>query len=304
MIQKRILITGGSGMVGKSLKQIIPNATCLSSKDCDLRNRQDALNVMRHYNPDVIVHLAARVGGIIDNIKYPVQYFNDNILMNTNVLDCAHELGITRVISALSTCAYPDVALEYPMKEDFLHSGPPTKTNFSYGYAKRCLLVQSENYNQQYGTKFQCLIPCNMYGEHDKYGENSHFVAALLKKIISAKKTGVNKLELFGTGKPLRQFMHSDDFAYVIKACIDRDIYDNMNVATDEVLSIREMAEIAKIVCEADHLNIEYNSQYPDGQYRKDVSIDFLRKKIQDFEPIKFKDGVKRTYQHLMSQNS
>lgn len=291
-------------MIGKSLSKIIPDAIYLSSKDCDLRNREEVVNLVKHANPEVIIHLAARVGGIMDNIKHPVQYFNDNVTMNTNVLDCAYQLGVKRVISALSTCAYPDTASKYPMNEDFLHDGPPTKTNFSYGYAKRCLLVQSENYNTQYGTKYQCLIPCNMYGEHDKYGDNSHFVAALLKKIIQAKKYGTNEIELFGTGKPLRQFMYSDDFAFVIKSCIELDIHDNMNVATEETLSIRDMAEIAKRVCEAENLKVIYNEKYPDGQYRKDVSIDLLKNRIPNFNPTRFEDGVRKTYLHLTLKNS
>ncbi|MEB4987999.1 NAD-dependent epimerase/dehydratase family protein, partial [Pseudomonas aeruginosa] len=137
----------------------------------------------------------------------------------------------------------------YPMKENKLHDGQPTPTNYEYGYAKRCLAVQTDAYNKQYDTKYQYLIPCNLYGEFDKYGDNSHFIAALIKKIHFAKKNGDDKIVLFGTGKPLRQFMHSDDLARVIKQCLENDIYENMNVATEENLSIKQMAEIALDAC-------------------------------------------------------
>ena len=211
-------------MVGKSLKEIIPDAIYLSSKDCDLTNYDEVKNVWEKYKPTIVIHLAARVGGIMDNINHPAEYFEDNILMNTNVLKASKHIDVKRFIGILSTCIYPDTVDIYPMVEDMLHIGPPTKTNFSYGYAKRCLAVHIDSYNQQYGTKYQYLIPCNLYGEYDKYGNNSHFVAALIKKIFIAKKNGENEINLFGTGNPLRQFMHSSDLAYIIKYCIDNDI--------------------------------------------------------------------------------
>lgn len=189
------------------------------------------------------------------------------------------------------------------MAETDLHNGPPTDTNFSYGYAKRCLAVQTDAYNKQYGTKYQYLIPCNLYGEFDKYGENSHFIAALIKKIHTAKSKGDDKIVLFGTGLPLRQFMHSDDLAKVIKYCLDNDIYENMNVATEENLSIRQMADIALNACGAQDLKIEFDPSYPDGQFRKDVSIERLKKAIPDFQAIDLAHGIEQTYKYLTDNN-
>lgn len=299
MEYKNILVTGGSGMVGKSLKELIPQAVYISSKDCDLTNPIEVELLIKTHKPEVIIHLAAKVGGIIDNINKPAEYFDDNILMNTLLLKSAHKYGVERFIGILSTCIYPDKVDTYPMSEEMLHLGPPTPTNFSYGYAKRSLAVQIDAYNKQYGTKYQYLIPCNLYGEHDKYGDNSHFVAALIKKIHNAKISGHDKMTLFGTGTPLRQFMHSNDLAMIIKKCLDDNIYDNFNVATEENVSIDEIARIALKACDAEHIDIEYDSTKPDGQYRKDVSIDRLKNLIPDFSAISLYDGIKETYSKI-----
>lgn len=299
MEHKNILVTGGSGMVGKSLKELIPQAVYISSKDCDLTNPIEVELLIKTHKPEVIIHLAAKVGGIIDNINKPAEYFDDNILMNTLLLKSAHKYGVERFIGILSTCIYPDSVIRYPMSESMLHLGPPTPTNFSYGYAKRSLAVQIDAYNKQYGTKYQYLIPCNLYGEHDKYGDNSHFVAALIKKIHNAKISGHDKMTLFGTGTPLRQFMHSNDLAMIIKKCLDDNIYDNFNVATEENVSIDEIARIALKACDAEHIGIEYDSTKPDGQYRKDVSIDRLKNLIPDFSAISLYDGIKETYSKI-----
>jgi GDP-L-fucose synthase len=184
-----------------------------------------------------------------------------------------------------------------------LHIGPPTKTNFSYGYAKRSLAVQIDAYNQQYGTKYQYLTPCNLYGEFDKYGENSHFVAALIKKIHNAKVNGDKKITLFGDGTPLRQFMHSDDLALVIANCINDNIYENMNVAVEDNLSIKEMALVALKAMGAEGIELEFDTTKPNGQFRKDVSIERLKKHIPYWCPASLEEGIKCTYDFLIDNN-
>jgi GDP-L-fucose synthase len=294
-----ILVTGGSGMVGKSLKKLIPNAIYLSSRDCDLTNEDNVISLMTNNKFDVVIHLAAKVGGIMDNINKPDDYFVDNIQMNTNMVKWSRITGVKRFIGILSTCIYPDKVEEYPMREEMLHQGPPTPTNFSYGYAKRCLAVHIDACNTQYGTNYQYLTPCNLYGVNDKFGENSHFVAALVKKIVKMEKDGKDTLELFGTGTPLRQFMDADDLAWVIKECLDKDIYDSFNVATEENLSIKEMAEIALKSCGLDDITIKFDSTKPDGQYRKDVSIDKLKNLLPDFDTISLGKGIKKVYDKI-----
>ena len=299
----KVIVTGGSGMVGRSLQQFMPNARYLSSKDYNLTNREGVESMYLYEQPDVVIHLAAKVGGIIDNIKKPADYFDENVLMNTLLVKYGYRHGLKRFIGILSTCIYPDVVENYPIKESDLHLGPPTATNFSYGYAKRSLAVQIDAYNKQYGTKYQYLTPCNLYGEFDKYGENSHFIAALIKKIHHAKLNGLEKITLFGTGKPLRQFMHSDDLAYVIRECVNYEIYDNVNVAVKDNLSIDSMAKIALEAMKCQDIKIEYDSSKPDGQFRKDVSIDKLQSVIPHFDPRDLYQGIKQTYEALLETN-
>jgi len=299
MNYKRIVISGGSGMVGRSLKDIMPNAIYLSSKDYDLTSECDVVKMYQDLRPDCIVHASSVVGGIIDNINRPSDYFTENILMNTLLIDYARLHGVKKFIGLLSTCIYPDISEDYPMTEDMLHQGPPTPTNFSYGYAKRCMAVQIDACNKQYKTNYQYLTPCNLYGKYDKFGENSHFVAALIKKIHAAKINGDDKITLFGTGAPLRQFMHSHDLAVTIKRCLDEGIYESFNVATEQNISIHEIALIALKACDAEHLKIEYDSTMPDGQYRKDVSIEKMKKIFPDFKSTELYDGIKSTYSTL-----
>ena len=264
----KILVTGGSGLVGKHLQDILPNAIYISSKDYDLTDLQQVRDMMNECEPNIVIHLAARVGGILDNMKHPVDYLEENILMNTNVLKVCHEFEVEKVITILSTCIYPDKVDNYPMLERDLFNGPPTPTNFSYGFAKRCMAAHIDSYVKQYDKKWSYLIPCNLYGEYDKYEEhNSHFVSALIKKIHEADK----EIELWGTGKPLRQFMYGGDLANIIKYMIDNSIVGNFNVAPKEVYSINEITNIVKKACEKDKLVVSYDSTKPDGQFRKDV---------------------------------
>jgi len=290
----RILVTGGSGLVGKYLQKILPNAFYMSTKDGDLTDIKFVRWMISSYTPDVVVHLAAKVGGIKDNISKPVDYFEDNILMNTNILKVSHEYNIKQFIGILSTCIYPDVVENYPMKEEDMFLGPPTPTNFSYGYAKRCLAVQIDAYNKQYGTNYNYLIPCNLYGEFDNFeNENKmHFITALLHKIRNAKD---GKIELLGTGKPLRQFMYAKDFAEIIKNVIENGITENFNVAPDYNYSISEMAEIA-IKSINPSLKINFSSPELDGQYRKDVDNSKMKNLLPNFKFTPLEEGILRTY--------
>lgn len=293
----RILVTGGQGMVGKHLQSLLPNAVFLSrshKSGGDLRDPVYVKWLLSSHTPEVVIHLAAKVGGIQDNIKYPATYFDDNILINTNILKYSHQYGVKRFIGILSTCAYPDVVSNYPMYEEDLFKGPPAKSNFSYGYAKRCMAVQIEAYNQQYETNYNYLLPCNLYSEYDNFNNISkmHFVTALLHKI---KTTQNNTIELLGDGTPLRQFMYAGDLARVIKEILDKNITENLNVACPENLSIKEMAEIALNTLGKPY-NISYINPTLNGQYRKDVSTDKLNSLLPNFQFTPFAEGIKQVY--------
>ena len=286
----KILITGGSGAVGQHLQKILPNAAYADST-YDLRDWLDSEDLFETHKPTHVVHLAAKVGGIKDNIAKPAEYFNDNVLINTHIM-----YDVKRFTGILSTCAYPDTVKSYPMTENDLFLGPPTSTNFSYGYAKRCLAVHIDAHNKQYNTKYNYLIPCNLYSEYDDFNNKNkmHFVTALLKKI----KESNQELNLLGTGKPLRQFMYAGDLAKVIKEVIDRDITDSFNVATSENLSIDKMASIALKTLNK-NLKVKYSNPELDGQFRKDVSSKKMLNYISDFKFTSFKDGIKKVYSKI-----
>jgi len=296
MDKSKILITGGTGMVGKHLKQFLPEAVYVGSKDYDLRNILEVENLFKTYNPICVVHLAAKVGGIQDNINKPAEYFDDNIFINTNVLKISKKYNVDKFVGILSTCIYPDKASEYPMSENDLFKGPPAPTNFSYGYAKRCLAVQINAYNKQYGTKWNYLIPCNLYSEFDNFehGAKMHFITALLKKI----KTSKNSLELLGDGTPLRQFMYAGDLAKIIKKVIDNNITDSFNVAPPENLSIDQMAKISLKTLGL-NLKINYSNPKLNGQFRKDVSSAKLNSILPNFNFTPFKQGIKKVYDKI-----
>ena len=291
-----ILVTGGSGLVGKHLKDIMPDATYIGSKDCDLTDVTQVDALMDFFRPKIVVHLAARVGGIVDNINHPVEYLEENIMMNNNVLKKCHEYKVDKLISILSTCIYPDVVDTYPLKEEDLFNGPPPPDNFSYAMSKRCMATHIDSYVKQYEKQWCYLIPCNLYGEHDKYEEHhSHFVSALIKKIYEATDT----VEIWGTGKPLRQFMHAEDLARVIKYMIDNNIVENFNVAPNYVYSIEEMTKIGMESCGKGDLEIIYDNTKPDGQYRKDVDSSKLISVMKEFKFTPLGDGIKRVYDNF-----
>ena len=149
-MSKMILVTGGSGLVGKHLRDIMPDAVYISSKDFDLKNSERVDAMMQFFKPKVVVHLAARVGGIVDNITYPVEYLEENTLVNTNLLRACHEHNVDRVIAMGSTCMYPDILEKYPMKEEELFNGPPPPDNFAYAMSKRLMASQIDSYIKEY----------------------------------------------------------------------------------------------------------------------------------------------------------
>jgi GDP-L-fucose synthase len=297
-MKSKILVTGGSGMVGQSLKKILPQAKFVSSKDCDFSKRGDTIDFFNDIKPDIVIHAAARVGGIVANMSSPVEFFEDNIYINTNVCSASYKSGVKKFIGVLSTCIYPDNVENtlYPMKENLLFEGPPPKQNFSYAYAKRSLAVQIESYRNQYDMSDWCyIIPCNLYGENDKFDfQRSHFVSALIDKLHNAQN---NSIELLGTGKPLRQFMHSDDLARAIKEMVLGNIFKDFNIATDEVLSVDQITNLAIKCLNFDDINVNYSgNKIEDGNFRKDVSSDRFLSNFPDFNFTRLSDGMRAVY--------
>ena len=300
----RILVTGGTGMVGKHLKNMLPwpESVFVGSKDYDLTDQVQVEEMFIKYNPTIVIHLAARVGGIQDNIANPIEFLEDNILMNTNVVKTARDYGVKKFIGLLSTCIYPDSALSYPMIEEDLHEGPPTPTNLGYGYAKRVLGIHLETIRKKTGLEYFSIIPCNLYSERDNFEDSkkAHFVTALLKKVKTAVDNGDKEINLLGSGLPIRQFIHAEDLAKIISMCVGRKIKTDFNVAPDESLSIKEIAELALKATDNSHLEIKFDhDRKKDGQFRKDVSNKLLRDLFPQFEFTNFETGLKRAYRNI-----
>jgi len=292
----RILITGGNGLVGRHLRETLNHPVSPRRHIYDLLNEEDVNRMLEKYKPKIVIHLAARVGGIVDNITNPVDYYEQNILMNTNVLKSCHEHNVDRVIAIATSCSYPDVVESYPMVEDNFFDGKPPHDNFSYAMSKRAMVAHIDAYVKQYNKRWCYLIPCNLYGEHDKYEEHhSHFISALIKKIYEAK----DSVDIWGSGKPLRQFMHAEDLARVIKYMIDNDIVDNFNVAPNFNYSIEEMTEIGLKACGKEDLKIIYDDTKPDGQYRKDIDSSKLLSVLKGFKFTSLEEGIRRVYDNF-----
>jgi GDP-L-fucose synthase len=295
----RLLVTGGSGLVGSALQKIYPEAIYVSSKDYNLTKEKEVKAMFEKHKPTKVIHLAAKVGGIIKNINFPADLLYQNVLMNTFVVHYAYKYDVEKLIGVLSNCSYPDIAKIYPMNEEYFYDGLPQSTNFAYAYSKRVLGVQIESYRKQYGCNFLSVIPCNLYGPYDNFDKNqSHFVAALIRKIHEAKTSNNKTIQLFGTGKPLRQYLFSEDLAKILIILIEKYDWEGpVNIAPkNENPSIKEIAEIALKAIDTKDIKIVFDNKSPDGQYRKDISIEKLAGIIGDFKFTSLFEGIKKTY--------
>jgi GDP-L-fucose synthase len=299
-MKKTILITGGSGLVGSALKTVSTNYhfkfIFLSSTDCDLTSYSHTLYTFSSYNPDYVIHLAACVGGLFKNMNHKVDMYEKNILINTNVLKVCHEIKVKKVISCLSTCIFPDKTI-YPIDETMLHNGPPHISNDAYAYAKRMLEVHSRAYQEQYGDNFICVIPTNIYGPHDNFHlQDSHVIPGLIHKCYLAKKENKSFI-VAGSGTPLRQFIYSEDLAKLILWTLE-----NYNEKEPIILSVPESQEKSInyiATCIAKEFNYENNMEFdtnkPDGQYKKTADNSKLMSYIKSFQFTPIEEGITKT---------
>lgn len=291
-----ILVTGGSGMVGEELKKILPNALYPSSKELNLLDSNSIEKFFTKHKVTKIIHLAAYVGSLHDNIDNAVQYFEQNILMNTLITKSAYEYGVERFIGILSTCIYPDKGMEYPLKESIIHNGSPHEALYGYAYAKRAHAVQIDTYKKQFDLNYSYLIPTNMYGK-SKHLERMHFVNDLVVKIIKATKNKEKEIILFGDGTPLRQFISARDFARFIKVYLENGSSINLNVSDEYNRSIHEMAAIALNLYNPE-LKVIYDDSKPNGQFRKDVDLSLLKENFPSFQFTSFENGLRDLFEY------
>lgn len=252
----------------------------VGSADYDLRHVNDCRSMLADEQPDEIIHLAAKVGGVKGNTDYVADFFCDNIVINTNVLQVSVEYGISKVLSLLSTCIYPDNA-KYPLTEDQIHNGEPHRSNFGYAYAKRMLEVHSRAIRNQYGLKYITAVPNNIYGPRDNFDlQNSHVIPSMIRKFYEAKKNNTDVV-LWGSGRPLREFTHSTDIARALLFLLENyEGESSINIGTTREISIKRVSEI--ISKEIGFTgNVKWDKTKPEGQLKKPSS----NKKFLDICP-------------------
>lgn len=303
MSNQVILVTGGTGLVGKAIESVSkednrPNEkfVFLSSKDGNLANLEEVEAIFEKHQPTHVIHLAALVGGLFKNLRANLDFFTQNMAINGNILACCHKFKVKKCVSCLSTCIFPDKT-EYPIDETMVHNGPPHDSNFGYSYAKRMIDVLNKGYKEQHGCNFTSVIPCNVFGPNDNFSiEDGHVLPGLIHKVYLAKQNG-KPLTIWGTGKPLRQFIYSVDLARLFLLVLRE--YDDcspviLSVDESDEISIKVAAEM--IVEEMEFKNgVEYDTTRADGQYKKTASNEKLRKLWPDFKFTPFKQAMKET---------
>jgi GDP-L-fucose synthase len=293
----KILVTGGSGLVGKAIQSLEESFKdhqfiFLNSKMCDLNSFNQTLLLFEQLKPNYIIHLAACVGGLFKNMAEPVKMIEENILINLNVLRAAYSTGVKKMICCLSTCIFPD-RTEYPINESMINNGPPHSSNEGYAYSKRLLEIQCKSYNKQFGTQYICIIPTNIYGPHDNFHlEDSHVIPGLIHRCFLAKENN-KPFVVRGTGKPLRQFIYSIDLAKIImEILLNYNLTESIIISPTKEYSIYSVSEIIN-----SHFNnkIEFDSGYSDGQYQKTADNSRLLSFLPNFVFTPLETGISET---------
>lgn len=290
---KRLLITGGNGLLGSEVTRLSPSSISLNSKTCNLIT--DSLG-QHMKDVDVVIHTAAKVGGIKANMDFVADFYNDNMKMNINVIEACKEKN-AKLISILSTCVYPDADYaKYPLTEDQIHMGPPHASNFGYAYAKRMLDVQSRAYRQQHGCNFITVIPNNLYGINDNYDlELGHVIPALIRKFHEAKIKKEKSVTVWGSGRPLREFTFARDVAKIILWLVDNyDGSDPVNIGNTSQISI---SDLSKMIAEISGFEGEiiFDASKPEGQYQKPSSNSKLKNLGWNEEYTPLREGLTET---------
>lgn len=293
----KILITGGSGMVGTTFakKNDQNDYILINSKEYDLTSYTEADKLIKYVKPNAVIHLAAKVGGVKGNSQFIADFFQENILINTNILTSCVKNDIKNVVSLLSTCIYPDKA-SYPLTPNQIHLGEPHESNFGYAYAKRMLEVHSRAIYKQYGLLYKTAVPNNIYGPNDNFHyEYSHVIPAMIRKIYEGKRDE-KKVLLWGDGSPLREFTYSENISDILIWMINN--YNSISPLNIGNTSEYSISDVAKLICK--HLNFDYNNivwdtNKPMGQYKKPSSSKELFDLGCNIKYINLDEGLKNT---------
>jgi len=300
LADKRICVTGGGGFLGKQVVRRLQEVGCqnvfvVRSRDYDLVQADDVRKLYRDSSPQVVIHLAAVVGGIGANRDNPGKFFYENIMMGTQLMEEARRNSVEKFVQIGTVCAYPKFA-QVPFREDDLWSGYPEETNAPYGIAKKALLVQAQSYRDQYGFNAIYLLPVNLYGPGDNFDPaSSHVIPALIKKCVDAVKESAPSIEVWGTGKATREFLFVDDAAEgIVTATEEYNGREPINLGSGQEISIRDLTEL--IARETGFTgDIIWNTSKPDGQPRRALDVSRAAELLNFRARTDFVEGIRKT---------
>lgn len=297
---KQILVTGGAGFLGRRVIAQLDKAGVAPEKITVLRSREHDLRCLENCKravaqQDIVIHLAAHVGGIGLNQVKPAELFYDNLMMGAQLIHAAYQAGVEKFVCVGTICAYPKFT-PVPFKEDDLWNGYPEETNAPYGIAKKALLVQLQAYRQQYGFNGIYLLPVNLYGPEDNFDpHSSHVIPALIRKVYQAQRDGENVLKVWGDGSPTREFLYSDDAARgIVMGTQSYNELEPVNLGTGEEISIRDLITL---ICELMefHGEIVYETDKPNGQPRRCLDTERAKQTFGFSAQVGFRQGLQNT---------
>ena len=298
--QKTVIVTGGAGFLGSFVVEKLRERGCRNvvvprSRDYDLRNREAILCLYKQANPDIVLHLAAVVGGIGANRSNPGRFFYDNAVMGIQLMEYARQTGVEKFVTVGTICAYPKLT-PVPFKEEDLWSGYPEETNAPYGLAKKMLLVQAQAYRAQYGFNAIYLLPVNLYGPRDNFDlETSHVIPALIRKCTRAKESRAREIVLWGDGSPTREFLYVEDAAEAILMAAERyDGAEPVNVGTGEEIAIRDLAKMIAGELEFSG-EISWDRTKPNGQPRRCLDVNRAKEFFGFEAAYRLRQGIPKT---------